>query len=517
MEGEYARRAFPCFDEPNFKATFATILWYQIDYPWSESNEYYALSNMPLEGEAECEENWCKATFQKSAVMSTYLNVYAIVDFGSVLTTTTLEDTPAELFARKEAIGERGQSIAEVGQDNPMWFPTRCTERITDRFGEVLRSYSEMGVPKADQIAIPDFNAGAMENWGLVTYREQSLLYDMSRDRFSRKEYVCSVVAHEMAHMWFGDFITCPWWDELWINEAFATYFSYVGLEQSEDPKLEWDPELKVDNWDLGRMMIYGDVTSALSADQTIGSNPIVNKENNGDHNVEGNSGSGSSSITYSKGGFVIKMMRCHLGDEAFFGGLQNYLEKFQYSNPTTQDLFQCWDDYIASNGIETNPTYESPDGPLCGGIGESLNGPVLSKSFEETFDPWVRQMGYPFLRVRYNEDGVLTIQQKRFLTNPDEDIAEPPSSYGYVWDVPLALMMKTGDTVTYQNSWLAADDTEQVIEIRILVLTNANCIKILILDFKYKMRILAVANQTYLLQIMNIHQWLGCYTKTRF
>ena len=90
-------------------------------------------------------------------------------------------------------------------------------------------------VGKADQIALPDFNAGAMENWGLVTYREQSLLYDMNRDRFDRKFYVANVISHEMAHMWFGDLVTCQFWDELWLNEAFATFISYVGLEENRD------------------------------------------------------------------------------------------------------------------------------------------------------------------------------------------------------------------------------------------------------------------------------------------
>lgn len=188
MEGPYARRAFPCFDEPIFKATYDIVLWYQTKYPWSKENEYFALSNMPIKDEVSCDDGWCKCTFDTTAKMSSYLTVFAIVDFGSVVTSTILENTPAELFARKELIGEKNQAIDDVAIDNPMWFPARCTERITDKFGEVLRKYSEMGVPKADQIALPDFNAGAMENWGLVTYREQSLLYDITRDRF-RKRY----------------------------------------------------------------------------------------------------------------------------------------------------------------------------------------------------------------------------------------------------------------------------------------------------------------------------------------
>ena len=113
------------------------------------------------------------------------------------------------------------------------------SKRIIDGFSEFYGyNYADSFGPngaKTDQVGVPDFAAGAMENWGLVTYREQSLLYDMNRDRFDRKYYVCSVVAHEMAHMWFGDFVTCEFWDELWLNEAFASYITYVGLEASDN------------------------------------------------------------------------------------------------------------------------------------------------------------------------------------------------------------------------------------------------------------------------------------------
>lgn len=170
-------------------------------------------------------------------------------------------------------------------------------------------------------------------------------------------------------------------------------------------------------------------------------------------------------------------MMRCVLGDDAFFGGLQHYLEKFQYANPTTQDLFQSWDEYITTNDVAYDESYESSDNPLCGGIGQSLNSgqsPVLPSSFENTFDPWVRQMGYPFLRVRYTEDGSVGIHQKRFLNNPDENIEDPPSSFNYRWNVPMSLLVKTGDSVKYATQWLLAEnEDEEIINLRTSTLTS--------------------------------------------
>jgi len=205
-----------------------------------------------------------------------------------------------------------------------------------------------------------------------------------------------------MAHMWFGDFVTCPWWDELWLNEAFASYFTFVGLEESSNNLLTWDPATRAGSWDLGVQVITGELPYALSADQTITSNPIVNQANNGDHVVTGHRAAGSSSIIYSKGAVILKMIRCHLGDATFFGGLKNYLEKFKFANPTTVDLFNAWDEYI-NNNEASQPSFDSKSGVICDGIGKSSNGPILPKSAAETFNPWVRQMGFPFLRVAYS------------------------------------------------------------------------------------------------------------------
>ena len=268
-------------EKPN-KATFETTLWHQNNYPWSSAeNEYYTISNMPPKNMIQEQDGWWKTEFEKTVKMSTYLKAFAIVDFGSVHHKSPITKTDHELFARTELIGEKDQADTDIDTTNVMWFPMECTGRTTDMLGHMLGvDYPGMGVDKADQIALPDFDAGAMENWGLVTYREQSLLFDMNRDRFSRKSYVCTTVSHEMAHMWFGDYVTCQWWDELWLNEAFATYFAWVGVEPSEKDSLQWKDETGVATWDLDHDLITGRMTAALNADQTVSSNPIINIEN---------------------------------------------------------------------------------------------------------------------------------------------------------------------------------------------------------------------------------------------
>lgn len=160
-------------------------------------------------------------------------------------------------------------------------------------------------------------------------------------------------------------------------------------------------------------------------------------------------------------------MMRCILGDGAFFGGLKNYLEKFKYSNPTTDDLFEAWDDYILTNNVIIDNSYVSNTNPLCDGLGHSWNKPVLPATFKETFTPWVRQMGFPFLRVRYTENQTLTITQKRFLNNPDQNIEDPPSSFNYRWNIPLFLMVKNGNSMQYATHWLMSSKTEETVELR--------------------------------------------------
>lgn len=191
MEGPYARRTFPCLDEPPYKAKYRTTLVHEEKYDWSNesNNAYYALSNQEVKTTSTA-GGWVTTNFEETVSMSTYLTAFAIVDFSSVNHESPLAPkTHSELLARQQLIGgTRAMEPSSVTTENPIWFPRECTGRTTDRLGKALSlMYPDMGVTKADQIALPDFDAGAMENWGLVTYREQSLLFDMNRDRFRQQ------------------------------------------------------------------------------------------------------------------------------------------------------------------------------------------------------------------------------------------------------------------------------------------------------------------------------------------
>ena len=478
MEGPFARRTFPCFDEPEYKATYRTTLMHESKYDWTDLDgiEYYALSNQQIKNGPKRIDGWVTTEFEETEKMSTYITAFAIVDFASTDTTSPISNTPSELLARRQLIGtenggKRHMESDKIDTNNPIWFPRECTGRTTDRLGESLSlNYDQLGInKKADQIALPDFDAGAMENWGLVTYREQSLLFDMNRDRYSRKSYVCTTIAHEMAHMWFGDYVTCPWWDELWINEAFATYFSFVGLEPSANSKLDWTDDSGVSSWDLDHNLITGRTVAAMNADQTTSSNPIINIENRNpsDPVVKGHGNYGSSSIIYSKGSIVLSMTRCLLGDKAFFGGLNEYLDANKYGNPNSTTLFNAWDDYLENNNYDTSQSYVDKSESLCGVIGANTKQPTLpaGQTVNGVLDTWTRQMGYPFISVNSKtENGktVLSLQQKRFLTNPEEDISKPDSNLNYLWYVPLSIATSNG----YSHVWLDASSGVQAFEV---------------------------------------------------
>ena len=362
-----ARRAFPCWDEPAKKATFEVTLVF--------ADEYQAVSNTPAVEEAVPGPGIKSVRFAETPIMSTYLLAFIVGNLSSV------EERAA------------GGTIVGVwttpGKENQASFALDTSVKLLGYFNEYF------GIPyplaKLDHIAIPDFAAGAMENWGAVTYRETALLVDPDNSSAGTRQRVAEVVAHEMAHMWFGDLVTMEWWDDLWLNESFA---SWMG-----NKAVDWlFPE-----WEMWTQFVNMDTNRALSLDGLKNSHPIEQAVKN-----PAEVSQLFDAISYSKGASVIRMLENFLGEETFRKGLNRYLTGNMYDNARTEDLWSA--------------------------LEEQSGQPVTA-----IMDSWVKQMGYPVLRVEseQSEDQTrLSVTQERFVYDRLLGESEPDTE---VWRVPIS------------------------------------------------------------------------------
>ncbi|CAN9502525.1 unnamed protein product [Ophioblennius macclurei] len=361
-----ARKSFPCFDEPNKKATYTISI--------THDDQYGALANMPPEGEPQkLPGNKLKSSFQKSVPMSTYLVCFAVHQFGYV-----------------EKISKRGIPLRIYAQPTQLEtadYAANTTLIIFDYFEEYFNmNYS---LSKLDKIAIPDFGTGAMENWGLITYRETNLLYDKNQSSSGNKQRVASVIAHELVHQWFGNIVTMDWWDDLWLNEGFASFFEYVGVEKAEP------------SWGMRDIMIVSDVLPVMVDDALLSSHPIIV-----DVSTPAEITSVFDTISYSKGASILRMLEDWMGKEKFRDGCRKYLVDYHFQNAKTVNF---WDSMASVSGL-----------------------PVA-----EVMDTWTQQMGYPVLDLTVDGAGA-KLRQKRFLLDPNADASQPPTPLQYKWTIPI-------------------------------------------------------------------------------
>lgn len=360
FESHFAREAFPSVDEPEAKATFDFSLKFD-----AEEGDI-ALSNMP-EINSYLREETGVWTFETTPRMSTYLLAFG---FGALQgkTAKTQNGTEVGVFA----------TVAQA--ENSVDFALDIAVRVIDFYEDYFQV--KYPIPLSYHLALPDFSAGAMENWGLVTYREVYLLVDENSSAASRQQ-VALVVAHELAHQWFGNLVTMKWWDDLWLNESFANMMEYVSVDAIEP------------SWNIFEDFQTTGVPHALQRDATDGVQSVHMEVN---HPDEINT-LFDSAIVYAKGSRLMHMLRRWLGDEAFAKGLKAYFEKHQYNNTIGRDLWNALSD-------------------------------ASGKDVSSFMDTWLEQPGYPVVSAEVVDD-TLILSQKQFFIGEHED-------KGRLWEIPL-------------------------------------------------------------------------------
>ena len=343
FEAADARRAFPCWDEPAVKATF--------DVSLLVDKHMDAISNMPVISKKKSGAK-ILYKFGRTPIMSTYLLYLGVGEF---------EYLHGKLRNIKIRI------VTTKGNKNKGKLSLDFTRKF---LGEYEKYFGiKYPLPKLDMIAIPDFAAGAMENWGAITFREAILLYDPKTSSTRTKQYIAEVISHEIAHQWFGNLVTMKWWNDLWLNESFATFMATKIVDK-------FYPE-----WNLWDQFLDDAMLEAMSLDALKNSHPI-----NVNVNHPAQIREIFDAISYDKGGSVLRMLENYVGIENFRKGLKHYLTLHKYSNAEGRDLW---------NSI----------------------GKVARKPVDAMMKTWIDQVGYPVVDVKRN-NSKLSLTQRRFLSD---------------------------------------------------------------------------------------------------
>ncbi|XP_052740777.1 membrane alanyl aminopeptidase-like [Bicyclus anynana] len=402
----HARKAFPCFDEPQFKCPFTIAIT-------RDASLGPTYSNMAIERTDEITPNRIRETFLPTPVISAYLIAFHVSDF--IATNSSAVD------------GKPLQIISRPGVTSQHPYAADMAMKITNGMDEYFDiDYYNMGQGqpmKNDHIALPDFPSGAMENWGMVNYREAYLLYDEEHTNVIDKIFIATILAHELAHKWFGNLVTCFWWSNLWLNESFASYFEHFGAHMA-------DKDLELDN-----RFITSHVQRALGADASPSINAMNWSAVADNPSISAHFGTSS----YVKGASVLRTMEHLLGYTTFRNGLRHYLKDNEYGIGYPVDMYNALRK-AASEDASFQATYPGAD------IGEVL-------------DSWVQTPGSPVVNVYVNmTSGLISLTQERFqLTGtPPDDLWHIPITWTHGGNVNFdnlkPTMIMSGKTGTLQN-----------------------------------------------------------------
>lgn len=376
FESTDARRSFPCFDEPAQKAIFDVTLMVP--------GHTTAISNTLESDILEHESGYKVVNFAPTPKMSTYLLAFIVGEF-EYIEGKTKEGVLVRVFTTPGK-KEQAKFALNVG--------IKSIEFYNDYFGILYP------LPVLDMIAIPDFAAGAMENWGAVTYRESTLLIDEASSSTANKQWVALVIAHELAHQWFGNLVTMEWWTDLWLNEGFASYIEFLAIDHIF-PK-----------WDVWTQFVATEMGDAFELDSLKNTHPI---EVPVEHPAE--ISEIFDKVSYSKGASVIRMLAEYLGAKDFQKGLQHYLKKHSYANAVTKDL------WIALEEISGKPVVS-----------------IMAN--------WTSKAGHPLITV--SESGnKLSISQSRFFSSP---ISKKESKDKTIWSIPLDKLLMDKKNMVIPN-----------------------------------------------------------------
>ncbi len=380
FEPTAAREAFICIDEPAAKAVFDVTLTIP------EDMEAISNTNIVEEKAANGKKT---ITFAPTPKMSTYLLAFLVGNFERISTTTKN--------------GVEVGVYTTAGKQHQGQFALETAAKILDFYTNYFGI--PYPLPKLDMIAVPDFSAGAMENWGAVTYREPAILVDPKNTATANKQLVAMVVAHELAHQWFGNLVTMGWWTDLWLNEGFASWVEFLAVDNLF-------PE-----WEMWTQFVSNDYAQARQLDALANTHPIEIEVHHPDE-----IGEIFDTISYSKGASVIRMLYHYLGEDDFKKGLNRYLETYSYSNATTDNLWEH--------------------------LEKASNKPVI-----EVMQKWTKQPGFPLVTLR---DG--TITQERFYADPKQPASDS------LWPIPLSFLTPTGTStpilVDHHEGSLGSDNT---------------------------------------------------------